>query len=103
MSAGCALLALVASGCSTLPTMVPDMARDRSQPVRLEGARGPLTAQQSKAILARLESRGEETSIFERHLALEEGVVGTPLVVGNRVVLLQDGPATYRAMFGVSF
>ena len=82
-----------------LPTIVPDMALRSSRPVRLEGARGPLSAQQSKAILAGLASRGEETSIFERHLALEEAIVGAPLVVGNKVVLLQDGPATYQAMF----
>jgi cardiolipin synthase len=94
-----AACSLAAAGCSSLPTIVPDMAHDRSQPVQLEGARGALSAGQSKAILARLESRGEATSIFDRHLALEEGVVGTPLVVGNRVVLLQDGPATLQAMF----
>jgi cardiolipin synthase len=88
-----------ASGCGTLPTIVPDMDAKDSRPVRLEGARGPLSAQQSREILARLASRGAPTSIFERHLAVEEGVVGTPLVVGNKVVLLQDGPATYSAMF----
>ena len=48
-----------------------------SRPVHLEGARGPLSAQQSKAILAALASRGEETSIFDRHLALEEAIVGS--------------------------
>jgi cardiolipin synthase len=75
------------------------MARRPAQPVQLEGARGPLTPQQSKAILDRLKSRGEETSIFDLHLALEEAIVGSPLVVGNKVVLLQDGPATFQAMF----
>jgi cardiolipin synthase A/B len=92
-------LSLVAvTGCSMLRTIVPDMAPHSSTPVQLEGAREPLSAQQSKDILARLESRGEETNIFDRHLALEEGVVGTPLVVGNKVVLLKDGPATFQAM-----
>jgi len=65
------------------------------------GARGPLSAAQSKAILDRLASRGQDTSIFDRHLALEEAIVGSPLTTGNRVVLLQDGPATYRAMLSV--
>ena len=93
-----ALLAALA-GCSTLPTIVPDMGRRPEHAVQLQGARGPLTAQQSKAILARLKSRGEETSIFDRHLALEEDVAGTPLTVGNKVLLLQNGPATYKSMF----
>jgi cardiolipin synthase A/B len=93
-----ALLAALA-GCSTLPTIVPDMARRPAQSVQLEGARGALTAQRSDAILKRLESRGAETNIFERHLALEQEIVGTPLMVGNKVLLLQDGPATYQRMF----
>jgi cardiolipin synthase len=90
-----ALFAL--AGCNTLPTLERDTT-SRSSPGRLEGTRGLLTAQQSKAILANLESRGQATSIFDRHLALEEGIVGSPLMVGNKVVLLQNGPATYAAM-----
>jgi cardiolipin synthase len=75
------------------------MARRPAQPVQLEGARGPLTAQQSKAILDRLKRGAEDTGIFDRHLALAEAIVGSPLMVGNKVVLLQDGPATFQAMF----
>ena len=98
--AGCLAAGLLAAlaGCGTLPTIVPDMELRPHQPVQLEGAHGPLTPQQSKAILDRLKSGGEETSIFDRHLALEQAIVGSPLVVGNKVVLLQDGPATFQAM-----
>ena len=87
------------AGCSSLPVIDPDLARPTASAVRLEGARGPLTASQSKAILARLGNQGQDTNIFERHLALEEAIVGSPLTTGNAVQLLQDGPATYRAMF----
>ena len=87
------------AGCSSLPTIVPDLVRESAATVRLEGARGVLTAAQSKAILDRLKSRSPNTDIFERHLALEEAIVGSPLTTGNAVQLLQDGPATYRAMF----
>ena len=91
------LLWLVA--CSSLPTIVPDLARESGRPpVQLEGARGPLSAAQSKAILDGLASRGPATDIFERHLALEEAIVGSPLTTGNQVLLLQDGPATFQAM-----
>ena len=87
------------SGCGSLPRFVPDMSTRPAAPVRLEDGRGPLTAQQSKAILSRLESRGEATSIFDRHLALEESIAGSPLMVGNKVVLLQDGPVAFQHMF----
>ncbi len=86
-------------GCSSLPRIVPDLARGARAPVPLEGARGPLSAAQSKAILDELARRSPETDIFTRHLALEEAIVGSPLTTGNRVLLLQDGPATYQAMF----
>jgi len=87
------------SACSSLPTIVPDMSRHRAQTVRLEGAHGPLSPERSRAVLQRLQSQGGETSILDRHLALEGAIGGTPLVVGNKVTLLQDGPATFKAMF----
>ena len=91
-------LILLAS-CSSIPTMVPDMAMQSSHPVQLEGAQGPLTTKQSKAILAKLKKNSEDTNIFDKHLALETEIVGSPLVVGNKVELLVDGPVTYSAMF----
>ena len=86
-------------GCGSLPRFVPDMSARAAAPVQLEDGRGPITAQQSKAILSRLESRGKATSIFDRHLALEESIAGSPLTVGNKVVLLQDGPVAFQHMF----
>ena len=94
-----AVLLGVLAGCGSLPTIVPDMGLRSGRPVQLEGGRGPLTTRQSKAILDRLKNGGEETSIFDRHLALEAAIVGSPLMVGNKVVLLQDGPATFQQMF----
>ncbi|NMG29662.1 cardiolipin synthase [Aromatoleum evansii] len=93
-----AVLILTLAGCTSLPTIVPDLAPHRGPAVQLQGASGPLSAEQSKAILDRLASRGQNTDIFARHLALEEAIVGSPLTTGNHVVLLQDGPATYEAM-----
>ncbi len=97
----CTLLCLSGclGGCSALPIINPDLARNAAAPVQLAGARGPLSAPQSKAILQRLHDTSPDTGIFERHLALEEAIVGSPLTVGNEVLLLKDGPATYSAMF----
>jgi cardiolipin synthase len=89
----------VLAGCSSLPTIVPDLARRPGPPVQLESAGGPLSVAHSKAILDRLEGSGQSNGLFERHLALEEAIVGSPLTTGNEVLLLQDGPATYQAMY----
>ena len=94
---GAALLVLC-SGCSTLPVFVPDLQGGGRPAVQLQGARGALSAAQSKAILDGLRSRSQDSDIFDRHLALEEAIVGSPLTTGNEVQLLQDGPATYRSM-----
>ena len=91
---------LLGLSCSSLPTIAPDIAHRPARPVPLEGAGGPLSAAQSRAILQRLQRGGEPTDIFSRHLAVEEAIVGSPLTTGNAVRLLQDGPATYRAMLG---
>jgi cardiolipin synthase len=86
-------------GCSSIPVMVPDMAFNPSRPVQLSNAKGPLSAKQSKEILAKLKKDGGDSNIFDRHLALEAEIVGSPLVIGNGVELLVDGPTTYASMF----
>ena len=91
-------LALSVSACSSLPTITPELARHSRPPVQIDGARGPLSAAQSKAVLEGLQRGGKQSDLFERHLALEQAIVGSPLSTGNEVILLQDGPATYQAM-----
>ncbi len=94
-----AMTSLLLAGCGSLPRINPDLALHPSRPVRMEGAQGSLSTQQSRAILARLKLGADDTRIFERHLALVQEMGGTPLVVGNKVELLLDGPATYASMF----
>jgi cardiolipin synthase len=86
------------AACSSLPVINPDLAPAPSRP-QVDGARGPLSTARSREILARLERAAPATNIFERHLALEQAVSDSPLLAGNRVRLLEDGPDTYRAMF----
>jgi cardiolipin synthase len=98
---GVAIALLTFAGCAScvsLPVIVPDLARRAAKAVPLEGTHGPLGPERSRAILARLAERGQPTDIFDRHLALEEAIVGSPLTTGNQVTLLMDGPATYQAM-----
>ena len=93
------LLVICLVGCSPIPTMVPDMDRYSAKRVSMEGANGPLSPARTQAILQRLQQQGGGTGIFERHLAVEEAIAGNPLLVGNKVTLLRDGPATFKAMF----
>jgi cardiolipin synthase A/B len=93
-----ALCLLALGACRSLPTVTPDMAPSQGAP-QVAGTRGPLSAARSKAVLDALKSRAPDTSIFDRHLALEEALAGSPLVAGNKVTLLQDFNATHEAMF----
>ena len=93
------ILPAVLSACSSLPKLNPDMAMKPHRPVQMEGSKGPLTPAQSKAVLTRLKKGVDNTDIFDRHLALEEEIGGSPLTVGNKVELLIDGPPTYASMF----
>ena len=94
-----AAAAVLLSACATLPDT--DAARaEITQPVSFETARGPVSESKNRAILRALESASGSRDILRKHLADEEAINrDSPLVLGNRLVLLQDGPATYQAMF----
>ncbi|MES2354776.1 MAG: cardiolipin synthase [Pseudomonadota bacterium] len=58
-----------------------------------------MSAQKSAAIIENLKRKSGTNDVLEEHIAVEEAVVGRPLVTGNKVTLLQDGAETYKAMF----
>ena len=90
-----ALQLLVA--CAVSPSAGPEPT---SAPrVQLAGANAPLSPQRSAAFVETLKNGGKPTSIFDRHLAAEQSATGSALITGNKVSLLQDGDATYAAMF----
>ena len=88
--------ALVLSACGSLPVIAPGATR--KPPAVIEGAHGPLTAARSQQILAKLKGENPLANQLDRHLALEQAISDSPISAGNRVRLLEDGPATYRAM-----
>ncbi len=67
--------------------------------IKVFGARGPLSARQSKAVLSRLAAQAPDAGALERHLAVEQIVAESPLFTGNQVRILRDGPETFPAMF----
>jgi len=98
-TAATAVLLLVMSGCATLPDTDELIARHAGQKARFETASGPVSTQRSAAILAELRRKSGDIDILEKQIALEQSISGSPLVLGNKVTLLQDGAATYPAMF----
>ena len=87
------------TACAMPPLDRYMMEARASTPVKVSGTKGPLSRAQSDAVLAKLKAGAQDTNIFDRHLAVEESIAESPLSIGNKVVLLQDGPATYKAMF----
>lgn len=94
---------LINTGCASLPDAA--RAHEEEKPhatkaVEFEGTRGPVSVRKSAAILDEIKRESGDIDILQKHLAVEQAInAGSPLVLGNRLVLLQDGPATYQAMF----
>ena len=94
-------LAATAVGCAQVPLVAePDLAKasDGAQ-IKVFGARGPLSARQSKAVLGHLAAEAPDAGALERHLAVEQIVAESPLFTGNQVRILRDGAETFPAMF----
>lgn len=92
-------LLLVAAGCAALPDTDAIIDRHGEQAARFENAEGPLSARKNAAVAADLKRKSGDIDILDKQIALEQAIAGSPLMLGNRVTLLQDGVATYRAMF----
>jgi cardiolipin synthase A/B len=92
-------LIALAAGCAQLPDAGLHMGARDAPRVEIEGARGALSTQRVAAILSKLSRNAGELDILQQHVAVEQAIVGSPLTAGNRVLLLQDGALTYRAMF----
>jgi cardiolipin synthase len=91
--------ALSLGGCASVPNTTFLRRADARRSVQLRNAWGPIPQKTSAAILAELSQKSGSHGIVERQAAIEQAVAGRPLVLGNRVQLLLDGPATYDAMF----
>lgn len=96
MLLGCLLLA---AGCASVPDIDQELDPTVMERPEVVGAHGPLSAAQRRAVLARLKQQGRDTDILDRHLAIEQTVARSPLVIGNRTTILRDGDNTFRAMF----
>jgi cytochrome c5 len=89
---------LVEAACATLPDAAAIIERHSAQSARFDSASGPLSAARSAAIVAELKRKSGDLDILDKQIALEQAISGSPLVIGNKVTLLLDGPATYAAV-----
>jgi cardiolipin synthase A/B len=95
-----ASLLIVPGGCVSLPNtgkLIKESQRSCVAP-KVIGPRRALSSRHSKALIERLRQQTLPMDILDRHMRVEELISGTPLVAGNKVTLLVDGPATYEAM-----
>lgn len=93
------LFAAALAGCASLPDVLPLQEREVvPDGPTIIAANGELPRNKKQALLSRLKEQVGPTDILAKHIAAEEAISGRPLVAGNKVTLLDDGPETMRAM-----
>ena len=92
-------LLLTLSACASLRTLPPPPAGDAElSTLSVIGPKGQLDRKAREQLTQRLARFGED-NLLERHLAAMQAVSDAPLITGNSVKLLVDGPRAYAAMF----
>ena len=94
-------VATLLGGCKVLPEVrfARSLPLSRSNaPIDLESASGMIGRAASIRMTRKLAATGE-TSLLDYHLAAMRDIGAPPLLTGNGVELLIDGPRTYEAMF----
>ena len=97
---GFLISACIFCGCASLPNVseimeeVPAVER----PPEIVGAKGTLSEQTSKKIIKKIKRFSGVSDIIEKQTLALEDVGGRPLIAGNKVSLLIDGPSTYSSM-----
>jgi cardiolipin synthase len=82
--------------CASLPEVVDGVMPAAKANPTVSTANGPLQSKQAAGLLARRWARA--TPDMKALAVLEEAATGVPLIAGNKVVLLFDGPATMKEM-----
>jgi cardiolipin synthase A/B len=94
-------LAILLPGCRVLPEV--ELARSiplsrSKQPVDVVSPDGMVGRAARMRLTRKLATTGD-TALLDYHLAAMQDIGAPPLLTGNRVELLVDGPRTYAAMF----
>jgi cardiolipin synthase len=89
----------VMASCATLPDVGAEAPPDKDHPT-VATAKGQLPTKQAKELLARRWAKA--TPDMKALAVLEEAATGVPLIAGNKVTLLFDGPATMKEMMAAA-
>src|SRR5688572_16443896 len=96
-----AVLMLAMTGCASfrpLPAAPAAGAEPELSTLSVIGPKGQLDRRAREQLTQRLSRFGDD-NLLERHLATMQAVSESPLITGNKVKLLVDGPSAYAAMF----
>jgi cardiolipin synthase len=95
------VLLVAGFGCASTPKVTPIIEEVPAvhEPPEIASVRGFLPPSESRVIIAGLERATGSTDLLERQTNVMQAVSEMPLIEGNKVTLLVDGPATYDAMF----
>ena len=94
------LTVLTAQGCATLPATRHNVAAPQGLTLKFDDAQGPASGAKGEAVLEKLEGSGRPSDLLQKQLAFEQAInAESPLVLGNKLTLLQNGPSTYKSMF----
>jgi len=84
--------------CKSLPDVDPDLPAKATPTI--ETTKGTLAPKRASALVARRWANASGN--LKALAALEEQATGVPLIAGNKVTLLFDGPATMREMMAAA-
>ena len=98
-----ATLALAMASCASLPEVSGSMTAAIEASPTVATPEGTLQAKQARQAAALLARRWARATPDMKALAvLEEAATGVPLIAGNKVTLLFDGPATMKEMMAAA-
>jgi cardiolipin synthase len=90
----------IIAGCASLPNVdyLHNGQLAALHAPTIVSTKGVLPDTRTQGMLNVMVAKVGPTDILTKHIAAEEAINGTPLVAGNKVTLLDDGPTTMRAM-----
>ncbi len=86
-------------GCAKLPDIETiTVLNESKKPPHIMGSRKPFSTDKSRAIIDAFQQQIGPTDILSQHILSMETLSDSPLIAGNKVTLLRDGPQAIASM-----